>query len=52
MFLEQWTKYPAVEFDDVLDFAAMASLGLANAYMESGSDIDNVVPLRARRSAP
>jgi hypothetical protein len=51
-FIEQWSKYPAVEFDDVLDFAAMASIGLANAYNEVGSDTDNIIPMRSRRSAP
>jgi hypothetical protein len=51
-FIEQWTKYPAVEFDDILDFAAMGVLGLTNAYAETEEDNDNIVQLRARRNAP
>ena len=51
-FIEQWTKYPAVEFDDILDFAAMAIIGLGNAYVESEREDGNIIPLRARRTAP
>jgi hypothetical protein len=53
-FIEQWTKYPASEFDDILDFAAMGVLGLSNAFAEYEEEQgdSNVVPLRARRSAP
>jgi hypothetical protein len=51
-FIEQWIKYPAVEFDDILDFAAIGCIGLSNAYLENEEDNSNIVPLRARRSAP
>jgi hypothetical protein len=51
-FIEQWTKYPAVEFDDILDFAAMAVLGLSQSYVDLEEEGDNVVPLRMRRSCP
>jgi len=50
-FIEQWCKYPAVEFDDILDFLAMAIVGLNNAFMEDERG-DKVVPLRVRRTAP
>jgi len=50
-FIEQWVKYPAVEFDDLLDFLSMAIVGLSNAYLENERG-DNVVPLRVRRTAP
>jgi len=51
-FIEQWTKYPAVEFDDILDFIAMAIIGLGNAYLANERDDENVIPLRTRRFAP
>jgi hypothetical protein len=51
-FIEQWTRYPAVEFDDILDFAAMGVIGLQNSYRDLEEDDDNVVPLRVRRHAP
>jgi len=51
-FIEQFTRYPAVEFDDILDFAAMGVIGLQNSYLDLESSDDNIVPLRTRRSAP
>jgi hypothetical protein len=51
-FIEQWTKYPAVEFDDIMDFTAMAVIGLGNAYLANERDDGNIVQLRARRTAP
>jgi hypothetical protein len=51
-FLEQWSKYPAVEFDDILDMGAMAALGLANSFVEAEYDDDNIVAFRSKRSAP
>ena len=51
-FIEQFATYPAVEFDDILDFAAMAVIGLQNSYLDLESSDDNIVPLRHRRSAP
>jgi hypothetical protein len=51
-FVSQWIKYPAVEFDDVLDFASMGVIGLSNAFLESEEDNSNVIPMRMQRSAP
>lgn len=51
-FIEQWTRYPAVEFDDILDFAAMGVIGLQNSYRDLEEGDDNVVPLRIRRTCP
>ena len=51
-FIEQFSRYPAVEFDDILDFAAMGVIGLQNSYMDIESSDDNIVPLKLRRSAP
>jgi hypothetical protein len=52
-FIEQWCQYPAVEFDDILDFAAMGVIGLQNSYLDAeDADMDNIVPLRARRMCP
>ena len=52
-FVEQWAQYPAVEFDDILDFVAMGVIGLQNSYLELDDyDADNIVPLRAKRYAP
>ena len=51
-FIEQWSRYPAVEFDDILDFVAMSVIGLSTAFVEEEWDDNNVVPLRAVRGAP
>ena len=50
--IEQWTKYPAVEFDDILDFLAMGVIGLGNAYLANERNDDNVIRMPIRRTAP
>lgn len=53
-FIDNFSKYPAVEFDDLLDGAAMGVIGLTNAYSEGDSESEGaeIVPLRQRRNCP
>ena len=55
-FIEQFTTYPSVEHDDILDGVAMGVAGLTNAYIDEGGsgniDNSNVRPLRIRRGCP
>lgn len=57
-FISQFTSYPAVENDDVLDGVAMGVAGLTNAYVDLGDEdyfeIDNssVPKIKPRRFCP
>jgi hypothetical protein len=57
-FIEQFTTYPSVEHDDILDGVAMGIAGLTNAYVDLGEgdyhEIDNssVPQLKVRRLCP
>lgn len=51
-FIEQFENYPNVDFDDVLEGAAMGVLGLASAFDEGIEDEHSVVPFRQRRYCP
>lgn len=53
-FISQWTDYPAVTHDDVLDAVAMAVDGLADAELDDqGDDIDEAFkPLEIYRGCP
>lgn len=57
-FISQFTQYPAVEHDDVLDGVAMGVAGLTNAYVDLGEgeyhEIDNshIPKLKIRRACP
>jgi hypothetical protein len=52
-FIEQWTRCPALEFDDILDWAAMGCIGLGNAFLEiDETGEDNIVPFKVRRACP
>jgi hypothetical protein len=52
-FVEQFENYPNVKFDDILDGASMAIVGLTNAWDGTESyDDRNIVPLRTRRYCP
>jgi hypothetical protein len=54
MFIQQFEEYPNVQFDDVLDGASSAVMGLENAYDGEGAleDDTNVVRMHARRGCP
>lgn len=53
-FIDHFSKFPGIEFFDLLDGAAMGVIGLSNAW--SGEDDDSggaeVIPLRQRRFCP
>lgn len=57
-FIEQFTTYPAVEHDDILDGVSMGIAGLTNAYIDLGEgdyhEIDNssVPKIAPRRFCP
>lgn len=57
-FIEQFTTYPNVEHDDLLDGVAMGIAGLTNAYVDLGEgdyheiDNSNVPKMKPRRFCP
>lgn len=54
-FIEQFTTFPSVEHDDVIDGVAIGVAGLTNAYVDEGQtslDNSNVRSLRIVRRCP
>jgi len=57
-FIEQFEKFPAVEFDDILDGVSMGIIGLTNAYIDLDEgeyfEIDNshIPKVQQRRFCP